>query len=113
MIMSVIWDHIHAGSILNTDYWKGYPKAIDGLNTYQNANYKHQKVNHKKNFVSPEGFHTNTMEGTWSGVKKSIHPRQMRLGIIDDKLIIFVWRRQNAGNLWAAFLTAICTNYRD
>jgi hypothetical protein len=54
------------GSSICTDFWKGY-KGLDDLD------YKHATVNHSNFFKDPvTKVHTNTIEGTWFAVKKTI-----------------------------------------
>ena len=95
LIATVILDHVNFGSIILSDGWSAYPKAIETLNDNYNASFTHKVVNHKKHFKGPDGTHINHIEGTWSGVKQNVAPRQMRIDIIDSKLIEFIWRRQN------------------
>lgn len=98
----VISRHVLPGSIILTDLWKGY----SGLS--QHFDYTHQSVNHSLQFIDPEtGTHTNTIEGTWSGVKVGIPKRNRVAGEIDDHLFEFIWRRTNASDLWGAFLHAL------
>ncbi len=47
----------------------------DGLATYGNLateGYRHFEVNHSLEFSTPEGIHTNTIEGLWGLVKQRI-----------------------------------------
>lgn len=76
--------------------------------------YDHVVVNHSLHYVDPAtGLHTNTIEGTWNGLKKKI-PRQgfKRDGILQSYLGEQMWRRANKGRLWEAALKAI-KNYRE
>lgn len=62
-LTNIIRDHVHPGSIIYTDCWKGY----SDLKKY----FIHETVNHSKSFVNPlNGVHTNTIEGYWSILKK-------------------------------------------
>ena len=57
--------------------------------------FRHLRVNHGKNFVDPNtGAHTNTIEGTWNGVKTRIQPRD-RDENLNDHLLEFIWRRKH------------------
>lgn len=68
--MEVISRHVASGSIVHTDLWKAYSKLEDQINV------QHRIVNHSKHFVNPvDGTHTNTIEGTWNGMKLKIAPR--------------------------------------
>ena len=100
--------NVKDGSIIHTDSWAAYMPAIEGLNEQYGTNYIHKKVNHSVSFVTKEGVSTNTIEGTWNGIKMDFTSSQMRKEVIDAKLIEFVWRRQNQDNLWDAFIKAIC-----
>lgn len=68
-INEIINKYIKKGTTIYTDCWKGY-------NDLNKIGYKHKTVNHKKHFKDPiTGIHTNTIEGTWNGLKQSIIPR--------------------------------------
>lgn len=68
MLSSKIWKYIHPGeSTVITDEWRGYilhPRW-----------FTHYTVNHSKSFVHPEcnAIHTNTIEGLWKQLKRTIH----------------------------------------
>jgi transposase-like protein len=69
-ILNVLSRHIRPGSIIHTDLWRGY------TNIEQVLESQHFTVNHSQCFVDPEtGTHTNTIEGTWNGIKMVIVPR--------------------------------------
>ena len=110
IIATLILDNVHVRSIIITDGWLAYPSAIKLINANHNANFTHSIVNHSKNFVEKDGTHTNHVEGTWSGVKQNISARHMRINVINGKLIEFIWRRQNKGNLWKALIKALFIN---
>jgi len=67
-------------------------------------------VNHSQHFVNPEdGTHTNTIEGTWNGIKmKTASRKRSRVGM-EEHLSEFIWRRKNKDNLWGAFIDALKT----
>ena len=89
-------------STVITDCWKGY-NWMDSSN-----DYIHQTVNHSKCFRDSEtGAHTNTIEGTWSALKRGIPARTRTETTIGESLLEFIWRRQNADRLWNAFLEAL------
>lgn len=76
-LQSVVHAHVHAGSVVYTDLWKGY----SWLN--ERPYYSHGTVNHLKCFKDEAtGVHTNTVEGTNSGIKRMIPVRsRVREGI--------------------------------
>lgn len=101
-IKDLVYRHVHTGSKIFTDYWKGY----DWLD--EDANYSHEKVNHSLHFKDPEtAVHTNTIEGTWSGIKRCIPSRTRTKSSIGDSLFCFIWKRQNIGRLWDSFVEAL------
>lgn len=64
-LKTIIYGLIQPGSTIITDGWKGYY----GIS----PEYNHQVVEHKKgSYVNKEGFHTNSIEGFWSQLKRGI-----------------------------------------
>ncbi|KAF0986518.1 hypothetical protein HZS_588 [Henneguya salminicola] len=53
---------IKEGTTIHSDYWKAYDCLTEN-------GYKHEKVNHSKEFVSVEGIHTNQIESRWHALK--------------------------------------------
>lgn len=96
----IIKKYVKKGTTIYTDLWKGY-------NNLKNIGYKHMTVNHSKNFKDPiTGVHTNTIEGTWNGLKQSIIPRHRNKKDILLFLKEYQWRKKNREyNLWKKFLT--------
>jgi len=69
---------------------------------------EHQTVNHTDHFVDPEtGVHTNTIEGTWNGMKMHICRQHFNREFIDGALTEFIWRRRYRGDLWNRLLHAM------
>lgn len=98
----VISKHVYPGSIVHSDLWRGYARLA------QNFDYTHKTVNHSHNFVDPISFvHTNTIEGTWAGIKRSIPVRNRTKEDIGEHLFEFIWRRVNEKDLWSAFIYAL------
>ena len=64
-IQPFIISNVAFGASLNTDEWLGY----NGLKTM----YKHQYINHGGEEYVRGDVHTNTMEGAWSLLKRSIY----------------------------------------
>ena len=101
-LLNVISRHVAAGSIVHTDLWRGYVSIEDELDV------QHFTVNHSINFVDPEtGTHTNTIEGTWNGMKLKISPRHRTQDGIQENILEFIWRRKHEENLWGGFIDAM------
>jgi hypothetical protein len=97
----IILQHVAPGSIVITDLWKGYSQIE------RNLGFIHRTVNHSKHFKDPiSGVNTNTVEGTNSGLKMHIRPRNRTQGV-DSYLTEIIWRRKNADRLWEAFISAL------
>lgn len=65
-LVNIIKQHIKPGSTIISDCWKAY-------NSLDKEGFTHLTVNHSVNFVDPNsGAHTNTIESTWSALKKSL-----------------------------------------
>jgi transposase-like protein len=101
-ILDVLSRHILPGSIIHTDMWRGYSGIEQELESL------HFTVNHSEHFVDPEnGTHTNTIEGTWNGMKLIIVPRNRTAKDMENRLFEFIWRRKHTNNLWDAMLDAL------
>lgn len=101
-ISQIIEKHVHEGSIIYTDCWKGYD-YLEG-----SEKYMHRKVNHSLYFKDPiTGIHTNSIEGTWAAVKSKIAKRYRCEMHLKDHINSYIWRRQNNENLWNALLLAL------
>mmetsp|Transcript_7804 Transcript_7804/g.12949 ORF Transcript_7804/g.12949 Transcript_7804/m.12949 type:complete len:193 (+) Transcript_7804:604-1182(+) len=111
----IIFNRVRPMSFIYTDCWKGY--ITDQLQAF---GYVHRTVNHSRHFVSTEeiegwaGIHTNTIEGTWSALKKGVPPRSRTNSSIVPYLIQFVWNRRfyangktNHREKWNALMEAI------
>jgi hypothetical protein len=110
-LLSLLEKHILPGSIVYSDMWKGYSQ-IENL-----LGFKHQTLNHSKEFISikeieyddyvvVEKVHTNTIEGTWSGLKLCI-PKRNRTKDVEAHLWEFIWRRKNANRLWDGLISSL------
>jgi transposase-like protein len=92
----VLRRHILPGTIVITDLWKGY-NTQDMIQ----SGFIHYTVNHSQTFVDPQsGAHTNTIEGTWSGIKYVVNKRNRTHDKVGAYLFVFIWRRQYAGMYW-------------
>jgi ISXO2-like transposase domain len=107
-LVAVINRYVAEGSTIVTDLWKGYSN-ISQLN-----NYHHMTVNHSLTFKDPvTGANTNTIEGTWCGLKAGISFKNRTSGSIESHLWEFIWRRKNQQRLWDAFIDALVEVYYD
>jgi ISXO2-like transposase domain len=101
-LIDVIKRNVKPDTIIYSDMWKGYTSIPDLLKL------EHQTVNHSVNFVNPNtGTHTNTIEGTWNGLKLNISKRNYNIDRIEGHLFEFIWRRQNNNDLWSGVLNIL------
>ena len=94
---------VRPGSIVVTDDWNAY-KTMTELEGYD---YIHEIVVHENEYVREDGANTNTIEGTWAGVKRGIPVRKRTESAIRGCLTEFMWRRKHKGRLWAAMVEAL------
>ena len=79
MIPAII-QHVHRGTLIVTDKWKGYLHL-------DKHGYRHEDVNHKREFVNPlTGAHTNGIEGSWLHAKRHVRRGQGRVRTNSDAL---------------------------
>ncbi|GFV43747.1 DDE_Tnp_IS1595 domain-containing protein [Trichonephila clavipes] len=63
-LICVIKEWVLPGSTIVSDCWKAYKCLSD-------EGFKHLEVNHNVCFIDPDtGSHTNSIEGTWSAIKR-------------------------------------------
>ena len=68
----------------------------------------HFTVNHSQAYVDPDtGVHTNTIEGTWNGIKLNIGSSNRRKGVINSYLLEYIWRKKYSKHLWRQMLNVI------
>ncbi|GFT23073.1 uncharacterized protein TNCV_1858261 [Trichonephila clavipes] len=98
------------GSVIISDCWKAY-------NCLSHEGYQHLRVNHSLTFKDPEtGAHTNSIEGTWSAIKRSLRNHAAHVeGEFDHYLAEYMSRRRRGYSLdddvFREFLRAITTLY--
>lgn len=63
-LRTVIFHFVKFGSTIITDGWRGYA----GLHEY----YEHKIIRHNKGIYVQDGYHTNSIEGFWSHMKRGI-----------------------------------------
>ena len=91
-LIGLIKKHVKTGSILHTDCFKSYnTEVLVGLG------YQHLTVNHSEEFVNREtGCHTNTIEGTWWAVKRSLPSSGNRKPSFAAYLAEYIWHKKNS-----------------
>jgi transposase len=65
-LLPVLEKHVMPQSTIMTDEWPAYQRSI-------HRDFKHQTVNHRKGEWVRANVHTNSIEGFWSQLKRSIH----------------------------------------
>jgi hypothetical protein len=101
-LLGILGQHVAPGSLVYTDLWKGYCKINERLGL------DHYTVNHSLHFKDPtSGVHTNTIEGSWNGLKMKISARNRVKDGMEDKLLKFIWRRRHSNSLWEGFICAL------
>ena len=99
-LTTLIAKYLKEGSIVHTDCWKGYRPS-----DFKRLRMTHRTVNHSKHFVDPDtGVHTNTIEGTWHGIKYNVPQRHKSKDYTPGHLWEFMWRRQYEGKHWDRLL---------
>ncbi|GFX85931.1 transposon Tf2-9 polyprotein [Trichonephila clavipes] len=79
--------------------------------------YQHLRVNHSLTFKDPEtSAHTNSIEGTWSAIKRSLRNHAAHVeGEFDHYLAEYMWRRRRGhlldDDVFREFLRAITALY--
>jgi hypothetical protein len=101
-LLEVLCQHVHPGSRIISDCWGSY------ANITRDLGMEHQSVNHASHFVDPAtGAHTNTIEGTWRGLKVGIPLRERSGEKLEEYLLEFMWRRENQRCEWEALLDCL------
>ena len=106
-LLPLIERHIAMGTMTISDCWKVY------INLEKHG-YKHEMVDHSKEFVNSEGFHTNKIEGHWQQAKPKLPCFGVRKIAFSSHLAEFLWRYENKGkDLYSAFLCDVRKIYRQ
>lgn len=98
-IKDVLLRHVRPGTTILTDMWRGYSDL-------ESIGMHHDTVNHSLSFISETGVHTNSIEGTWNGIKMRVPARNRTLESMPEFLLEYIWRRNNAEDLWGGLIRA-------
>lgn len=80
---------IRVGSILHSDGYPSYPSVANNLSI------EHHVVNHSRGFISPDGTHTNNIEGFWAHMKSTMRKESgVKRDIIDDWIAEYTFKRR-------------------
>ena len=85
-LLPIIQAHILPGTCVMSDMWKAYA-------CLKNEGCTHLTVNHSLNFVDPDtGAHTQRIEITWWGVKRSMPRTGISKDLFESYLQEWLWR---------------------
>ncbi|CAB9516371.1 Inherit from opiNOG: protein Hydra magnipapillata [Seminavis robusta] len=107
VLIPIITAFVRPGTTIHTDMWKGY-SCLQYLADYD---YEHKTLCHKNEYVAADGTHTQTIEGSWSFMKRKMPVCKRSGRQLQEYLWEIMWRRLYAGGLWMAFLTGL-SRYR-
>ena len=92
-LLTIIRAHILPGTCMMSDIWKAYDCLKD-------EGYTHLTVNHSINFVDPDtGAHTQRIEDTWCGVKRSMPRTRTSKDPFESCLQEWLWRQHYGDDL--------------
>jgi transposase-like protein len=101
-LIEYILQYIEPANTIISDCWKAYNTTL--LNQ---LGFNHLTVNHSRFFKDPiTGAHTNSIEGTWMHVKRSLHKNGTTKPLMGSYFAEFMWRRhflQNSGDPFVIF----------
>ncbi|GBL73930.1 hypothetical protein AVEN_230867-1 [Araneus ventricosus] len=90
VLLSVIEEHILPGTTVMSDCWSSYQCLSD-------EGFVHLTVNHSMHFVDPDtGAHTQSIEGTWSAIKRDLNGTNHVKGQFDSYMAAYMWKRKNS-----------------
>ena len=105
-LVSHIQEWVEQGTTIVSDCWKGYVNL-------EKYGYEHKTVNHSVEFVSPEGYDTNKIEGHWRQMKVSLPTHGRKKEHYASYLAEFLWRYINSGkDLFFVFLKDVASVYQ-
>ena len=106
ILEGIITQHVHGGSILWTDCWRGY-------NNLCNLYYSHETVNHSIEFKTQHGVHTNRIEAIWGAIKRKFrHITNKRPQLIGSYLAEYQFKRKFREKKFSAYIKTINEIYR-
>ncbi|GBM96128.1 hypothetical protein AVEN_153255-1 [Araneus ventricosus] len=86
VLLSVIEDHILPGMTVKFDCWSSYQCLSD-------EGFVHLTVNRSMHFVDPDtGAHTNSIEGTWSAIKRNLQGINHVKDQFDSYMATYMWK---------------------
>ena len=62
-LCALVEKYVAPGCTIHSDSWASYSSLTQ-------CGYRHRTVNHSEEFVTPEGIHTNTIEGQWAKLRE-------------------------------------------
>ena len=83
---AIIRRNVRSGSKIHSDGWTAY-RGLDRIG------YAHQVVNHRREFVSPEGTHTQRIESQWRAMRREFSHGGRRHEDLADNIVEYLWRR--------------------
>ena len=83
----IVAKNLAVGSLDWTDEWRGYRRLT-------NLGFVHSTVKHSRNFVDPDGVHTQRIECEWRQLRRLVSQGGIRHEDIADFLIEYAWRRK-------------------
>lgn len=96
-LLGFIASTVTPGTTVHTDQWRGY----HGL---PRIGYPHATCNHSVEFVSPEGVHTQGIEGAWGRLKTWMRRRDARQRLtMEGHIHEWTFRRNLAGDFAACW----------
>ncbi|EIE82405.1 hypothetical protein RO3G_07110 [Rhizopus delemar RA 99-880] len=98
---TIIRNYVANGSIVHTDCWRAYENMVNlGMNLV------HRTVNHSVTFRDGD-VHTNTIEGTWNGIKINVTPALRTKKMVPWLLIEFIWRRKHHNDIFGGIIDCL------
>ena len=106
-LLPIIRQHVVPGTRIHSDEAPVY-NALTGMG------YTHSTVCHKRNYVAPDGTHTNNIENLWSHLKTQLKGSR---GIQKHKLphhvaeFVFRWNNKRVDDIFSLLLDEIALQY--